>query len=71
MYYTSTTKAELEDYNQLVTDGENYSSSTTDWAEVIEHPSGTDFAIIKHPNYETELTLVESLSEDWFPNSEL
>lgn len=68
MYYTSKTKAELEEYNQLVTDGENYSSSTTNWAEVIKHPSGLDFAIIKHPNYDLELTFVESLSEDWFTN---
>jgi hypothetical protein len=68
MYYTSTTKAELEEYNQLVTDGENYSSSTTNWAEVIEHPNGKNYAIFKHSDYDTELTFVESLSADWFTN---
>ena len=68
MYYTSTTKAELKEYNQLVTDGENYSSSTTNWAGVVEHPNGKNYAILMHPSYETELTFVKSLSEDWFTN---
>jgi len=71
MYYTSTNKSELESYKQAVNTGEGYSGTTTEWAEVIEHPNGTDYAILKHPNYDAELQEVESLGSDWFPNSEL
>ncbi len=69
MYYTGTNKADLEAYNKKVVWGENYDGVyTTDWAQVIEHPNGVDFAMLKHPNYNTELTLLETLSEDWFPS---
>ena len=69
-YYTSTTSSELEAYNTLVVEGEGYDGIyTTDWASIIEHPNGADYAILKHPNYDAELTMEESLSEDWFPNS--
>ena len=69
MYYTSTNKADLEAYNKKVVWGENYDGVyTTDWAEVIEHPNGVDFAMLKHANYDAELTLLETLSEDWFPS---
>ena len=69
MYYTSTNKADLEAYNKKVVWEENYDGVyTTDWAQVIEHPNGVDFAMLKHPNYDAELTLLETLSEDWFPS---
>lgn len=69
MYYTSTNKADLEAYNKKVVWGENYDGVyTTDWAQVIEHPNGVDYAMLKHPNYDAELTLLETLSEDWFPS---
>lgn len=68
MYYTSTNKADLEAYNDKVVWGENYDGVyTTDWAQIIEHPNGVDYAMLKHDNYDTELTLLEILSEDWFP----
>ena len=70
MHYTSTNKADLEAYNKKVVWGENYDGVyTTDWAQVIEHPNGVDYAMLKHPNYDTELTLLETLSEDWFPSN--
>jgi len=69
MYYTSTNKRELEAYNQEVNSGEGYNGTTAEWAEIIEHPNGADYAILKHPSYEAELTLIESLGDDWFPNS--
>jgi len=69
-YYTSTTKADLETYNTLVVEGEGYDGVyTTDWASIIEHPNGVDYAILKHPNYNTELTIVESLGSYWFPQT--
>jgi hypothetical protein len=70
MYYTSQNRSELVAYNEAVNSGEGYKGTTTTWAKIIEHPNGADYAILKHPNYDAELTLVESLSEDWFPNIE-
>ena len=70
MYYTSKNKADLEAYNDKVVWSENYDGVyTTDWAQVIEHPNGVDYAMLKHDNYNTELTLLEILSEDWFPGN--
>ena len=72
MYYNSQDKNELEAYNTLVVEGEGYDGVyTTDWAKVIEHPNGTDYAILKHPSYEAELTLEETLGTEWFPQIEL
>ena len=69
MYYISKNKTELEWYNRKVVIGEKYDGvHTTDWSSVIEHPNGVDFAMLKHDNYTVELTLLEALSEDWFPS---
>ena len=68
MYYTSTNREELVAYNKAVNSGEGYNGTTTEWAEIIEHPNRADYAILKHTNYDMELTFVESLSEDWFLN---
>jgi hypothetical protein len=67
MYYTSQNREGLVAYNEAVNSGEDYNGTTTQWATIIEHPNGADYAILKHKNYEAELTLVESLSDDWFP----
>jgi len=67
MYYTSQNREELVAYNEAVNSGEGYSGTTTTWAKIIEHPNGADYAILKHHNYDAVLTLVESLSDDWFP----
>jgi len=67
-YYTSTNKSELEAYNTLVVNGEGYDGVyTTDWASIIEHPNGVDFAMLKHDDYTADLTLIETLGADWFP----
>jgi len=71
MYYTSQDKSELVAYNDLVGQGEGYSGTTTQWATIVEHPNGTDYAILKHPSYEAELTLEETLGTEWFPQIEL
>ena len=70
-YYTSTTKADLEAYNTLVTTGEGYNGTTTNWATIVDHPNGLDFAILKHPNYDATLTIEESLGAEWYLNQEL
>jgi len=71
MHYTSQNREELVAYNEAVNSGEGYNGTTTTWANVIEHPNGTDFAILKHENYDSELTLVESLGDDWFPDVDI
>ena len=49
MYYTSKNKTELEAYNILVSQSENYDGVTTiGWAKVVEHQNGEDFAILAH-----------------------
>ena len=71
-YYTSTTRSELEAYNTLVVEGEGYDGVyTTNWSTIIEHPNGSDYAILKHDSYETELTQEETLGAEWFPEIEL
>ena len=71
MYYIGT-QAECTAYNEQVKVGEGYDGVyTTDWAIVISHPNNTDYAILKHPSYEAELTLEETLGDDWFPQIEL
>ena len=68
MYYISDNKADLIAYNNLVKVGEHYDgTTTTDWANVIEHPNGLQFAILKHDKYQTDLNTVDALSSDWFP----
>ena len=67
MYYTSQNREELVAYNEAVNSGEGYNGTTTTWAEVIDHPNGADYAIFKHPKYDAELTELETLTSDWFP----
>jgi hypothetical protein len=71
MYYVSTNKQDLDSYNEHVSVGENYNGTTTHWANVIEHPNETDFAIKKHEKYDSDLTEVDSLSEDWFESKDI
>jgi len=69
MYYKGT-KTKCEDYNTKVTLGENYESSTTGFASVNAHKNGIDFAILKHENYESDMTLIDKIPDSWF-NEEL
>lgn len=68
MYYRSQNRSELVAYNEAVKVGEGYDGVyTTDWATPIAHPNGVDFAIVKHDNYEAELTIEETLGAEWYP----
>lgn len=72
MFYISNNKADLEAYNQRVVDGEQYDgTTTTTWANIIEHQNGNQFAILKHHKYQTDLNTVDALSSDWFPQEDL
>ena len=72
MYYTSTDRETLDDYNSKVVAGENYDGTTTvRWADVIEHHEGGQWAILKHSGYalidgEEDAPTVDSIS-DFFP----
>ena len=70
MYYTGT-KEECEDYNTKVTLGENYQDSTNNWANVTSNQNGQGFAILKHENYESDMTLINELQSDWYNNTEI
>jgi len=67
MYYISQNKLELEAYNSLVSELKGYNEENGfQWAPIIAHKNGKDYAIKKHVNCEVEnLTEVESLSSDW------
>ena len=70
MYYRGT-KIECEDYNTKVTLGENYKDSTNSWANVISNQNGQGFAILKHENYESEMTLIDKIPDSWYNNLEI
>ena len=70
MYYTGT-KQECEDYNTKVTSGENYHGSTDSWTNVISNQNGEGFAILKHENYESEMTLIDKIPDSWYNNLEI
>ena len=70
MYYRGT-KIECEDYNTKVTLGENYQGSTDSWANVISNQNGQGFAIIKHENYESDMTLIDKIPDSLYNNTEL
>jgi hypothetical protein len=68
MSYYKGTYQECLDYDNRVTVGEAYNQDRgINWAIIHEHPNGVDYAILKHKNYEAELTELETLSTDWFP----
>ena len=56
---------QCENYNNLVTTEENFTSSTDRWADIMKKPDEELYAIQKHPNYDAEMNIVESIS-DWF-----
>jgi hypothetical protein len=70
MYYIGT-KMDCLAYNDQVTLGEKYKSYTVRWENVVRNENGPGFAILKHDNYESDMTLVDSLPDTWFKDSAL
>jgi len=58
MYYKGT-QAECDAYNAFVTEGQNYSGTTTRWAEPYEVDGF--WYIIKNSNYLSEMVEVEAM----------
>lgn len=69
MYYIGT-KQQCEDYNQEVTEGENYQGGTTTWASVTQHPTENKCAIVAHEKYTSNLESLESLTQDWYSDEQ-
>jgi hypothetical protein len=65
MYYISENKIELENYNELVNDGENYNGTTNNWGEVIKHFELELYGIIINNKYTSRLEIIENLN-GWF-----
>ena len=70
MYYRGT-KIECEDYNTKVTLGENYKDSTDSWAKITSNQNGQGFVILKHENYESEMTLIDKIPDSWYNKLEI
>lgn len=71
MYYTSSNREDLEAYNATVTLSEGYNGTTQQWANIIEHKDGGQFAILKHGSYvDSSFLEVESL-DGWFEIEEI
>jgi len=67
MYYKGT-KEQCEDYNTKVTLGENYQGSTNRYADIQKNQNGQGFAILKHENYESDMTLIDKIPDSWYNN---
>ncbi len=65
MYYIGT-KTKCLSYDSLVTKGRNYNGVTTNWSKTIKRYNKNEFAILKHNDYESDMTLVNELPSDWF-----
>jgi hypothetical protein len=70
MYYISQNKTDLENYNALVNEGENYNGTTQQWCDIIKHQEKELFAIIINEKYKTELELLDFL-DGWYKVNEL
>lgn len=70
MSYYKGTEDECLDYDNQVTQSENYVSGDN-WANPIQHPTSGKWAILKHDNYTSEMILESELSSDWFPEIEI
>ena len=70
MYYIGTHE-ECIAYDEKVSASQNYDGvHTVNWANPIQHPDGSKYAIIAHAtelDEESSLQLVEALSSDWYP----
>jgi hypothetical protein len=62
MYYISENKIDLENYNALVNEGENYSGTTQEWSAIVKHQEKELFAIIVNEKYIKELSTIENLN---------
>ena len=70
MYYRGT-KEQCEDYNTKVKLGEGYQGSTNRYADIQKNQNGQGFAILKHENYQSDMTLIDKIPDSWYNNLEI
>jgi len=70
------TKTSCEAYDVKVSNQLGFTGSlTARWSDVRRHPSKSLFSVIAHasitPDESSGLKLVDTLTDDWFPNEQL
>lgn len=67
MFYISSSKKDLEDYNNIIAQGEGYDMKhTKKYSNITKHPSLELYAILKHPDYNIEKETIQHLDNGWF-----
>jgi hypothetical protein len=69
-------KSDCKAYDVKVSNQLGFTGSlTARWSDVRRHPSKSLFSVIAHgsiePNEGAKLKLVDTLTDDWFPNEQL
>ena len=75
MHYIGT-KTSCEDYDSKVSNQLGFTGSiTARWSDVNRHPAKSLFSVIAHasitPDESSGLKLVDTLTNDWFPDEQL
>jgi len=75
MYYTGT-KSDCQAYDSKVSNQLGFTGSiTARWSDVRRHPSKSLFSVIAHssitPDESSGLKLIDTLTDDWFPDEQL
>jgi hypothetical protein len=75
MHYIGT-KTSCEDYDSKVSNQLGFTGSiTARWSDVNRHPAKSLFRVVAHKSIEPEegakLKLVDTLTDDWFPDEQL
>tara|TARA_R110000782_G_scaffold146892_1_gene239580 strand:+ start:245 stop:457 length:213 start_codon:yes stop_codon:yes gene_type:complete len=65
MYYISENIKDLESYNDLVNEGENYSGTTHEWSTIVKHFEKDLFSIIVNEKYTLEFETIKNLN-GWY-----
>jgi hypothetical protein len=70
------TKSSCEDYDIKVSNQLGFNGSiTASWSDVNRHPAKSLFRVVAHgiiePNEGANLKLVDTLTDDWFPDEQL
>ena len=70
------TKSACEAYNEKVSNQLGFTGSlTARWSDVCRHPAKSLFRVVAHgsitPDEGSGLKLVDTLTDDWFPDEQL
>lgn len=70
------TKSSCQAYNEKVSNQLGFTGSiTARWSDVNRHPSKSLFRVVAHgsitPDQGANLQLIDTLTDDWFPDEQL